>query len=131
MLKCMPGRRADVIPLVELLRYNTPSKTSLSPRDLDKSWILAKPLERELLRWSASPALPASDVARNQFLQFRKLRDVMLEHKGKEGKRRADLVNRFQNPRLAEVSCCVTPRSRRAVRARPWQEALGWAFPHH
>ena len=37
----------ELLPLAEIVRNNTPVRqTGLTPRDLDRRWILASPLER-------------------------------------------------------------------------------------
>ena len=91
------------MPIVEWIRYNTPSRCGLTPRDVDKSWSIVSPLERELLPLEPAAADTVSDVARTQFDAFRKVRSIMLQHKSREGQRRAELANRVRTARLPAV----------------------------
>ena len=50
----MPGEWGQCVPIVEWIRYNTPSRCGLTPRDIDKGWSIVSPLERELLPSGAS-----------------------------------------------------------------------------
>ena len=49
IVRCAPEEWSTLLPVVEFIRFNTPGKFGLTPRDLEKSWSLASPLERELL----------------------------------------------------------------------------------
>ena len=95
------------MPLVEFVLWNSPGKTSLSPRDLCMGWSLASPLERELLPLEPAKREAASDVATAQFEQFRRLREVHLQHRGRTARRRAELANRTRSSRKPEVGDVV------------------------
>ena len=41
VVRCAPGEWAELLPVVEFIRFNTPSRSGLTPRDLDRSGSLA------------------------------------------------------------------------------------------
>ena len=96
VVRCMPGEWGQCVPIVEWIRYNTPSRCGITPRDLDKGWSIVSPLERDLLPFEPARAETVSETARTQFDAFRKVRTVMLQYKIKEGRRRAELANRVR-----------------------------------
>ena len=59
-----PGEWGQCVQIVEWIRYLTPSRSGLCPRDVDRGWSIASPLERELLPLEASPAETVSEVAK-------------------------------------------------------------------
>ena len=96
----MPGEWAQCIPVVEFIRHNTPSQCGLTPRDVDRAWSIVSPVERELLPFEPAQVETVSQVARTQFDAFRKVRSIMLQHRYKEGRRRAELANHVWTARL-------------------------------
>ena len=53
--KSYPHEWAELLPIVEFLLYNTPGPHGLTPRDVDRRWSLALPLEKDRSRcWSSS-----------------------------------------------------------------------------
>ena len=44
VFRCMPGELGDLLPVVEFIRYNTPGRTGLTPRDVDRQWSVSSPL---------------------------------------------------------------------------------------
>ncbi|CAK0840013.1 unnamed protein product, partial [Prorocentrum cordatum] len=101
------ARWAELLPIVEFALWNSPGKSALSPRDLCMGWSLASPLERELLPLEPAVREAVSDVAAAQFEQFRRLREVYLQHRARAGRRRAELANRARSSRRPEVGDMV------------------------
>ena len=57
VVRCHPGQWAQLFPLVEFIRYNTPNRTGLTPRDRCCAWSVASPLEKDLLEaWPTGSA---------------------------------------------------------------------------
>ncbi|CAK0832649.1 unnamed protein product, partial [Prorocentrum cordatum] len=63
--------------------------------------------ERELLPLEPAVREAVSDVAAAQFEQFRRLREVYLQHRARAGRRRAELANRARSSRRPEVGDMV------------------------
>ena len=99
VVRCMPGEWGQCVPIVEWIKYNTPSRCGLTPRDIDKGWSIVSPLERELLPLEPAGAETVSEVARTQFQAFGKVRAIMLQSKYRDGQRRAELANKVQTSR--------------------------------
>ena len=99
VFKTSPGQWGELLPLVEFILWNTPGKTGLAPRDLVMAWSLASPLEREILPLDVPEAEAVSDIAVTQFGKFQQVRDVYLQHKANEGRRRMELANRQRSQR--------------------------------
>ncbi|CAE7843359.1 pol, partial [Symbiodinium microadriaticum] len=84
--------------LLEPMQYvidNTPGPHGYTPRDLERSWSLALPLERDVLR-AALEFEPVSDWARGQFQQFAELSAAVKAHWDKSSAARAKLANRHR-----------------------------------
>lgn len=78
-------------------------QASSRPRDLDRGWSAASPLERGLLALDVSPAEASSDIARRHFEISTKVREVFLKDRARIAKRRVDFANRTRSARLPEV----------------------------
>ena len=63
---------SDWLVVAEYVIDNTPGPHGYTPRDLERSWSLALPLEKDVLR-DALQFEPVSDWARSQFKQFSEL----------------------------------------------------------
>ncbi len=118
VVRCMPGEWGQCVPIVEWIRYNTPSRCGITPRDLDKGWSIVSPLERELLPFEPARAETVSETARTQFDAFRKVRTVSLQYKMKEGRRRAELANRVRTARLPAEGDLVMLRNPARTKTR-------------
>ena len=59
-----------MLPVVEYLLYTTPGPHGYTPRDLDRQWSLATPLERELHHLEGYEFEPISEYARNLFRAY-------------------------------------------------------------
>jgi hypothetical protein len=114
---------------VELCRNNSPCPvTGVTPRDLDRAWSIATPLERELLPADRGELVSISDHAVGQFTSWKAARALVLQHRGREGRRRADLANRYrrESKQLREGDSVLVagPLLKREAR-HPWRSPLG------
>eukprot|EP00974_Lingulodinium_polyedra_P065631 6347734-Lingulodinium_polyedra.AAC.1 len=99
-----PTEWSEALPIVDFVRYNTPiSGLGLTPRDIDRGWSLATPLERELRPFEGVQYDAVSDVARKQLSLYRELRTRIVGRMAEESQKRADLVNRFRRSRTLQV----------------------------
>ena len=51
VVQCFPNEVGELLHVVEFIVYNTPGPHGLTPRDIDRRWPLATPLEKELQRF--------------------------------------------------------------------------------
>ena len=86
---------SDWLVVAEYVIDNTPGPHGYTPRDLERSWSLALPLERDVLR-AALEFEPVSDWARGQFQQFAELSAAVKAYWDKSSAARAKLANRHR-----------------------------------
>ena len=84
---------SDWLVVAEYVIDNTPGPHGYTPRDLERSWSLAHPLERDVLR-DALEFEPVTEWARGQFKQFAELSAAVKSHWDKSSAARAKLANR-------------------------------------
>ena len=108
IVRCSPGEWAELLPLVEYIRFLTPNAYGITPRDLDRCWGIGTSVERDLaLMATQNPLEPLTEVARRQFSAFRRVRDSMLQSKARDANRRVDITNRHRSARKPTVGVCV------------------------
>ena len=61
VMKCMPNETGELLHVVEFIVYNTPGPHGFTPRDIDRRWSLATPLERELQPFHINEFEPLSE----------------------------------------------------------------------
>ena len=130
VFRAFPNEWDELLPLAELCRMNTPiRKSGLTPRDIDRRWSLASPLERELLPADAGEPLAVTEIARNQFQEWRTMRQLVLQHLGREGRRSAALANRYRPSRQLHEGDHVLVSDPKLTKERagraPWKRPLG------
>ena len=86
---------SDWLVVAEYVIDNTPGPHGYTPRDLERSWSLAHPLERDVLR-DALEFEPVTEWARGQFKQFAELSAAVKSHWDKSSAARAKLANRHR-----------------------------------
>ena len=113
-----------MVVVAEYIIDNTPGPHGYTPRDLERSWSLSLPLEKDVLR-AALQFEPVSDWARSQFQQFQELSSAVRAHWDKSSKARARLANRHRR------AVDLKPGDRNAPKARsegagrvPWKPGL-------
>ena len=117
----------ELLPVVEYLLYTTPGPHGYTPRDLDRQWSLATPLERELHHMEAYEFEPISEYARNLFRAYRDLRVRIAGWQAETSEKRAGLANRFRRSKEVQVGDRVLykdPRQKAAGGRTPWKEQL-------
>ena len=103
VIRCHPGQWAQALPLVEFIRYNTPNRTGLTPRDLCCGWPVASPLEKDLLVSERSPKESLADGVRTLFESWRMIRNASQKVRAEEAMKRRDSTNRRRGGRYPEV----------------------------
>ena len=96
IMQCFPNETGELQHVVEFVVYNTPGPHGYTPRDIDRRWSLATPLERELQPFQVCEFEPLSDYVRNLFRNYREIRVRVLGWLKAASEKRADLANRFR-----------------------------------
>jgi hypothetical protein len=110
VVRCHPGEWAQVLPLVEFIRYNTPGRSGLTPRDRCCAWSVASPLEKDLLVGEHSPKESLTDGVRTLFESWRLIRNASQKVRAQEAIKRRDSTNRRRGGRYPEVGDRVLVR---------------------
>ena len=118
---------SDWLIVAEYILDNTPGPHGYAPRDLERSWSLALPLEKDVLH-EALQFEPISDWARRQFSQFQEIAQVVTKHWNRASEARAKLANRFRRHVDLKVGDRVvwkSPTARPEGAARvPWKPGM-------
>ena len=85
--------------MVEILLYNTPGQFGYTPRDIDRRWSVALPLERELRPFQVGSHEKLEDYTRSLLKQYREIKDVVRTWQAKASGESARRNNRFRRPR--------------------------------
>ena len=104
-----------------------PGPHGYAPRDLDRRWSLAVPLEKDLQAFQVLDFEPVSEYARKLFREYRDLRAKVSGWYAATSTRRAELANRWRKTKSLEPGDKVVDRDPRAkaVGGRtPWKEPL-------
>ena len=86
---------SDWLVVAEYVLDNTPGPHGYTPRDLERSWSLSLPLEKDVLRHTLEFE-PVSDWAQRQFSGFKEIAALVSKHWDKASEARAKLANRFR-----------------------------------
>jgi hypothetical protein len=127
VVRCWPAEWPELLPVVEFLIYNTPGTYGYTPRDLDRRWSLAIPLEKELQPFQVAEFEPLTDWARNLFRTYKELRAKVIRWEAEASEHRAALANRFRNRKQLQEGMRVgyrDPRQRKAGGRTPWKVPL-------
>ena len=125
--KCHPEEWSELLPVVEFVIYNTPGPHGFTPRDIDRRWSLALPLEKELQPFQVGEFEPVTEYAANIFRTYREIKAKVLKHYKESSEKRAELANRFRNSRHIEPGTRVVyrdPRQKAAGGRTPWKQPL-------
>ena len=71
VMKCFPYESGELLRVVEYIVYNTPGAHGYTPRDIDRRWSLASPLERALQPFTVSEMEPISDYVSKLYSNYR------------------------------------------------------------
>ena len=94
---------SDWLVVAEYVLDNTPGPHGYTPRDLERSWSLSLPLEKDVLRHTLEFE-PVSEWAQRQFSGFREIAALVSKHWDKASEARAKLANRFRRQGSVEKS---------------------------
>ena len=79
VLKANPADWSAMFPVIEFVVYNTPGPHGYTPRDLDRRWSLATPLEKELQPFQVMDFEPVTDWAKEVFKKYREIRERVIQ----------------------------------------------------
>ena len=111
--------------MVEFIVYNTPGPHGYTPRDIDRRWSLASPLERELQPFQVNEFEPLSEYASKLFRTYRDIRTKVVGWLHNSSVKRADLANRFRKEKKIVPGMEVVlrdPRQRKAGGRTPYKQ---------
>ena len=125
VLKANPADWSEMFPVIEFVVYNTPGPHGYTPRDLDRRWSLATPLEKELQPFQVMDFEPVTDWAKEVFKKYREIRERVIQWYAQTSEKRAELANRFRRSRTLLPGMKVVyrdPRARAAGGRTPWRK---------
>ena len=96
VMKCFPYESGELLRVVEYIVYNTPGAHGYTPRDIDRRWSLASPLERALQPFTVSEMEPISDYVSKLYSNYRDIWVKVTSHMKDAAQKRADLANRYR-----------------------------------
>ncbi|MEC8937001.1 MAG: integrase zinc binding domain-containing protein, partial [Pseudomonadota bacterium] len=124
IMQCLPNECGELQYVVEFVVYNTPGPHGYTPRDIDRRWSLATPLERELQPFTVSEFEPVSEYVANLFRNYREIRVRVLGWLHASSTKRAELANRFRTSKKVLPGMQVVlrdPRHRKAGGRTPYR----------
>ena len=127
VLRSYRAEWTELLVVVEFLVYTTPGPHGYAPRDLDRRWSLAVPLEKELQAFQVLDFEPVSEYARKLFREYRDLRAKVTGWYAATSMRRAELANRWRKATSLEPGDKVVyrdPRAKAVGGRTPWKEPL-------
>ena len=127
IVRSYPDEWTELLPVVEFTLYTTPGAHGFSPRDIDRRWSTALPLEKELQPFQVSEFEPVSESLRKVFEEYRIIKAKVVGWYASTSAKRAELANKHRKNRTVEVGARVVYRDPRAkaVGGRvAWKEPL-------
>ncbi len=125
IMQCFPNEVGELYHVVEFVVYNTPGPHGYTPRDIDRRWSLATPLEKELQPFTKASFEPMSEFVRKLFRNYREIRVRVLGHLREASKKRAELANKFRRSKSLKPGDEVVlrdPRQRKAGGRTPYRQ---------
>ena len=95
---------SELLVVVEFVVYTTPGPHGFAPRDIDRRWSIASPLERELAPFEVLDWEPMTEYVQRLFREYQEIRNKVINHYAKSR-------NKGRNSRTG------TERLRRSVQA--------------
>ena len=118
---------SDWLVVAEYVLDNTPGPHGYTPRDLERSWSLSLPLEKDVLRHTLEFE-PVSDWAQRQFSGFKEIAALVSKHWDKASEARTKLANRFRRQielKIGDRVVWKSPTARPEGAGRvPWKPGL-------
>ena len=91
----------------------TPGPSGFAPRDFERGWSLASPLERELIGRETLEFEPVEEATKKLFKAYREIRVKVLGWQAASAAQRADRANRFRKVKVVEIGDLVVYRDPR------------------
>ena len=127
VLEAGPEHWSEVLPVVEFLLYNTPGQFGITPRDLDRRWSFALPLEKELKPFVVGDFENTTEYSKQLFKQYRDIRTKVRSWQAKASEQSAARANRHRRPKELVKGKMVVykdPRVKAAGGRAHWKEPL-------
>jgi len=121
-----PSDWGEFLVVIEFVVENTPGPHGWAPRDLERRWSVALPLEKDLLPLDMLQFEPVSEYARSLFQQYREVKVKVMEYWKNSSEARARLANRFRKQLTLRPGDRVVyrdPKVRSEGRV-PWKRAM-------
>ena len=125
IMTCYPNETGELERVVEFIVYNTPGKHGFTPRDIDRRWSLASPLEKELRLFEVLPKEPVSTYVSRLYQEYRDIRVRVLAFLKTSQEKRAELANRYRKNKVITPGTSVIlrdPRHRKAGGRAPYRQ---------
>jgi hypothetical protein len=127
IVRSFPDEWTELLPVVEFTLYTTPGAHGFSPRDIDRRWSTALPLEKELQPFQIHEFEPMNVSLKRVFEEYRTVKAKVVGWYAATSAKRAELANRHRKNRVVEQGSRVVYRDPRAkaVGGRvAWKEPL-------
>jgi len=124
--KGQPDEWSEFLVVVEYVLENTPGPHGLTPRDIDRRWSVALPLEKDLTPLDMLSFEPVTEYVKALFKQYREVKVKVLDHWRKSSEARANLANRYRKALTLKEGDRVVyrdPKVRSEGRV-PWKRGL-------
>lgn len=125
VMQCFPNETGELQHVVEFVVYNTPGPHGLTPRDIDRRWSLATPLEKELQPFRIKQFEPITEYCTKLFATYREIRVKCLAYLRDTAEKRAELANRARKHKTITPGMRVMlrdPRHRKSGGRGPYKE---------
>ena len=117
VMQCFPNETGELLHVVEFIMYNTPGPHGFTPRDIDRRWSLATPLEKELRPFCVSQFEPVDEFLKELFKRYRYIRTSVRGWLKEASAKRAAQANKTRFSKTLQVGDEVVvrdPRQRKA-----------------
>ena len=124
--RARPHEWSELLGIVEYILDTTPGPAGVTPRDFERGWWLASPLERELIGNQVWDFEPVEEATKRLFQTYREVRVKVLGWQAASSAQRAERANRFRKVKMLEIGDLVVyrdPRLRSGGRT-PWRKQL-------
>ena len=103
VMQCFPNETGELLHVVEFIVYNTPGPHGFTPRDIDRRWSLATPLEKELRPFVVSQFEPVDEFLKELFRRYRYIRTVVRGYLKDTSAKRAAQANKTRFSKTLQV----------------------------
>ena len=117
IMRCFLNEKGELLQVVEFIVYDTPGPHGYAPRNIDRRWSLATPLDKEMQPFVVAPFEPISEFASSLLRNYRHIRTRVLGWLKQSSAKRADLANCYRRSKKLKVGCHVIFRDARQRKA--------------